>query len=97
MITPGYERGVELKIRAVDQQRASHAFAMAPRPEGEEPPDPRADEDYEVRCPKCHSTEVVFEGLEKDSPKESDFDATYQWSCDACGYAWKDDGVEQNG
>ncbi len=55
----------------------------------EEPPG-----DLVVRCPKCNSEEVVFEGgtstliVTADDPSQK-----YQWSCDTCGYQWEDDGV----
>lgn len=95
--TGSYERGVELKVCEVDQHLASSAFTNAPHPENEDSSDSVDDKDCEARCPKCRSTEIVFEGLEKDSAKESDFDATYNWSCDACGHTWKDNGVEEEG
>ena len=43
-----------------------------------------------VRCPKCHSTEVIFERLIAE-PKGSS--QQYEWTCDSCGHHWKDDGI----
>jgi DNA-directed RNA polymerase subunit M/transcription elongation factor TFIIS len=47
-----------------------------------------------VRCPKCHSTEVILDRLLTDpvtatgqSPPQ------YEWTCDSCGHQWKDDGI----
>jgi|SRR5579862_3328898 len=47
-----------------------------------------------VRCPKCHSTEVVFDDLIGEPPtKEEDSPLQYEWTCDSCGHKWKDDGI----
>lgn len=45
-----------------------------------------------ARCPKCHSTEVVFEELAapaagKPSPQ------VFKWICDSCGHEWEDNGI----
>jgi len=48
----------------------------------------------EVRCPRCRSTDVIFERLNghlddangKPVPK-------FKWHCDSCGTEWEDDGV----
>ena len=78
----------------------------------DEPPEEKVDDDPElaVHCPKCHSTDVVFEhlagaqGSEEGDSEEIDADegesdpATasrkFDWTCAACGYKWEDDGVE---
>jgi DNA-directed RNA polymerase subunit M/transcription elongation factor TFIIS len=86
-----FERGVGVKVRDVDEQRATAALASYSRTLQ---PDAAADEeDYAVRCPKCHSTEIVFQKLDLDPETSSAFDSKFNWSCDACGYQWKDDGV----
>ena len=78
----------------------------------DEPPEEKVDDDPElaVHCPKCHSTDVVFEhlagaqGSEEGDSEEIDADegesdsATasrkFDWTCAACGYKWEDEGVE---
>jgi DNA-directed RNA polymerase subunit M/transcription elongation factor TFIIS len=51
-------------------------------------------EEIPVRCPKCHSTEVVFEGLVGEPPKsEDDTPQKFKWTCDSCGHRWEDDGA----
>jgi len=47
-----------------------------------------------VRCPKCSSGEVV---PAETSPggKEGDSPELFRWTCDACGYHWEDEGIEQ--
>jgi DNA-directed RNA polymerase subunit M/transcription elongation factor TFIIS len=51
--------------------------------------------DYVPRCPKCHSTEIVLQNLDSTPGSNRAFDSTFNWSCDACGHRWKDDGIEQ--
>ncbi|HEY6352569.1 MAG TPA: hypothetical protein VI636_24500 [Candidatus Angelobacter sp.] len=54
---------------------------------------------YAFRCPKCHSEEVVFDNRESDGhvvdPEVAREDSKFDWHCDACGYQWQDDGVEE--
>ncbi|HET6180054.1 MAG TPA: hypothetical protein VFE61_24245 [Candidatus Sulfotelmatobacter sp.] len=49
--------------------------------------------DAEVRCPKCHSTEVVFRDLIPDPTAPDTTFPKYQWTCDSCGHHWEDDGL----
>lgn len=83
-----FERGVDIKVREVDSGRA-HAVLHDILPS--EAVDENAE--YIARCPKCHSDEIVFLSLDESATESSD--AQFNWSCDACGYKWKDDGVEQ--
>jgi len=81
----------------------------------DEPPEEAAEvlDEIPVRCPKCQSAEVVFNGLVTEPPPndESEFPPAtidskslssgqaaepppkFDWTCDSCGYEWKDDGV----
>jgi len=94
----GYEAGIECKVPSDYQQPAYQAFAQAPhRPNPEINADAEAEADYLAVCPRCHSPEIVFQGLETKAGGEPDVDSKYLWSCDACGYQWQDDGVEQQG
>jgi DNA-directed RNA polymerase subunit M/transcription elongation factor TFIIS len=63
------------------------------------PPEPNDDaEDADIRCPKCHSTDVVFEHLSDDSKDgKSSTSQRFDWTCASCGHSWEDDGVESNG
>ncbi len=83
-----FERGVDIKVREVDSGRAHAALRnILPSEPVEE------NVEYVARCPKCHSDEIVFLSLDESSAASSDMQ--FNWSCDACGYKWKDDGVEQ--
>jgi DNA-directed RNA polymerase subunit M/transcription elongation factor TFIIS len=95
LLRASFERGVAVKVRISDSQRAMGVLANSYRPpEGEAPADEPDDVEYEVHCPKCHSTEIVFQSLEPDPATKSAFDSKFNWSCDACGHRWKDDGME---
>ena len=87
-----FRGSLEVKVREVDQARALAVLrAFAPASDAEEEDEPSA-----YSCPKCHSTEIVFRKLEKSKlePGES---PKFSWKCDACGYRWKDDGIEPEG
>jgi len=63
------------------------------------PPEPKDDtEDVDIHCPKCHSTDVVFEHLSDDPENGGRVTSQkFDWTCASCGYSWEDDGVESNG
>jgi DNA-directed RNA polymerase subunit M/transcription elongation factor TFIIS len=42
-------------------------------------------------CPKCQSQDIVLQGLDSRESNAS----KYNWSCDACGHQWSDDGIAQ--
>jgi DNA-directed RNA polymerase subunit M/transcription elongation factor TFIIS len=89
-----FDRGVQVKVRVVDRDRARLAKLRAA--EAADPdygaPDPEEEKKYAVVCPKCRSEEVIFEQSE---PGKTDLpaDSLFKWRCDSCGYEWEDDGV----
>jgi hypothetical protein len=89
-----FEHGVEIKVEKADQQRAFAALAMMPRSETETNPEADAVNTMAC-CPRCSSTEIVFESLDPTPDGKSGFNSKFNWTCDACGYKWKDDGIEQ--
>jgi DNA-directed RNA polymerase subunit M/transcription elongation factor TFIIS len=90
LLPPISEAGIEVRVRKSDRERARAAARDSLSPDaGSE-----KDVEYVVRCPKCHSEEIVLQSFEPDpSGDESPFNSTYHWSCDACGHTWQDDGV----
>lgn len=87
-----FEVGIEVKTPRHYQQRflAALRYADAQKPPTDiDKPEP----DYAAECPKCHSPEIVFEGLDGTVPDPTD--AAFKWHCDACGHNWNDDGVEE--
>jgi len=93
-VTSNFATGVGVQIMQIGMPWAMPAMQHY---EPEDDPTPKYNEVLEqlpVRCPQCHSTEVVFEGgtstlvVAKDDPSQK-----YQWTCDSCGHHWEDDGV----
>ena len=93
-VTSNFANGVGVQI-----MRIGMPWAMPAMQHYEPEDDPTAKEIEEVselpvRCPKCRSTEVVFEGRTSEpamAPDESS--EKYKWTCDSCGHRWEDDGV----
>lgn len=78
---------LEVKVREVDMGRARVVMndcAAAPANQNED-----ETVEYSAHCPKCHSTEIVFQEVDASEAGEK-----FSWSCDACGYQWEDDGIE---
>lgn len=65
--------------------------------EPEDDPTPKEEEEFKetsIRCPKCHSTEVIFEGGTSTPIVASDDSSQkFEWTCDSCGHHWEDDGI----
>jgi DNA-directed RNA polymerase subunit M/transcription elongation factor TFIIS len=86
-----FGNGIDLKVRYVDNQRALYVLSRSL------PSEPQDQSEYVPVCPKCNSREIVFESLDEQKAASSAFDAKFNWKCDACGYQWKDDGIEKEG
>jgi DNA-directed RNA polymerase subunit M/transcription elongation factor TFIIS len=97
-VTSNFANGVTVSIMRVGwpwEREALQYYEPANEPDRKPEEEPG---DVAVRCPKCHSTEVIFDGqigeqptAEEGSPQE------YEWTCDSCGYRWKDDGIAKRG
>lgn len=61
----------------------------------DERPEPKYEDagDVAIHCPRCRSTEVVFNELVDRAPGASN-KSKYHWACDSCGYEWEDEGIE---
>jgi DNA-directed RNA polymerase subunit M/transcription elongation factor TFIIS len=95
-VTSNFAEGVPVAIMQIGVPWASQAMQKnySPKDEVLEPSYEDAG-DVAVHCPKCHSTEVVFEQLVDEPSDAGDRSvAKYQWTCDSCGYEWEDEGVE---
>jgi DNA-directed RNA polymerase subunit M/transcription elongation factor TFIIS len=92
-VTSDFAKGLSVKIMKVGMP---WAIPLMQHYEPEDDPRPKEEpvEELPVRCPVCHSTEVVFEGLSDEKASEAD-DAPekFKWTCDACGNQWEDDGT----
>lgn len=84
-----FEEKSAVKVVTPDQGRALQLFAQYfPWEEESEEEDERV-----AVCPSCHSPDIVFQSL--DTEPASGTAAKFNWTCDACGYRWRDDGLEQ--
>jgi hypothetical protein len=92
-VTSDFAKGVEVKIMSIGLPWARMAMSQYwPADEPEEEPIEIAE--IPVRCPQCDSADVVF-GRLLDSGKEPRGEITtkFDWTCEACGKQWEDDGV----
>jgi DNA-directed RNA polymerase subunit M/transcription elongation factor TFIIS len=93
-VTSNFAVGVSVQVMRIGVPWAAQIMQYyeplnEPPRQPEEPPG-----DLVVRCPKCNSEEVVFEGGTSTLiVTDDDSSQKYTWSCDACGYQWEDDGV----
>ncbi|MGB7331529.1 MAG: hypothetical protein WBD25_09085 [Terriglobales bacterium] len=93
-VTSNFAKGVSVQIMQIGLPWARPAMTHY---EPEDDPIPKESEELDeipIRCPKCRSTEVVFEGR-TSAPGIAADDASekYKWTCDSCGHHWEDDGV----
>ena len=92
-VTSNFSKGVVVEIMRIGLPWAAPGMMQYEPLDDPTPKEPEQAVDLIVRCPVCHSAEVIFEGgtstlvVPSDDPSQK-----YQWSC-ACGHQWKDDGV----
>jgi DNA-directed RNA polymerase subunit M/transcription elongation factor TFIIS len=91
-IKASFDGGIELKVHSLNSHRAVDALALYAPEEEEEDPD--EDAEYAVLCPKCHSQEVTFSNA-VDEAAATSAETKYNWTCDACGHEWTDEGIAQ--
>ena len=90
-----FDGPVGLKIRDVDRDRTVATLRRALAAAWGDNKDPDEEKNYAVLCPKCRSAKVILEGRDTDDPDKSPRRDKFQWSCDACGHQWVDDGILQ--
>jgi DNA-directed RNA polymerase subunit M/transcription elongation factor TFIIS len=105
----GFANGVNVRIRRVDRRHtlaalekldgpgwpSPHVFqeVTGEQPDNEQEQVDNEEQRIEIRCPRCNSAEVVFEGRDckdSDNPPPT---AKYKWSCGACDNQWQDEGI----
>jgi DNA-directed RNA polymerase subunit M/transcription elongation factor TFIIS len=93
-VTSNFASGVGVQIMQIGLPWAGPAMRHY---EPADDPTPKVNEELDeltVRCPKCHSAEVVFEGRAPEPGKAMDESShEFKWTCDSCGHQWEDDGV----
>lgn len=96
-VTSDFSKGVSVKIMKIGMPWAMPLMQHY-EPEDDPTPEPEEVKEAPVRCPVCHSTEVVFDGLSDEKASETDETSEkFKWTCDACGNRWEDDGVAKEG
>jgi DNA-directed RNA polymerase subunit M/transcription elongation factor TFIIS len=100
-VTSNFANGVDVKIMNAGLPWARQVlqdYFPKDEPERERREREEAAKGLDVLCPKCHSTEVVFDELIGEAPtKEEDSPLQYEWTCDSCGHHRKDDGIVREG
>jgi DNA-directed RNA polymerase subunit M/transcription elongation factor TFIIS len=93
-VTSNFAEGVNVQIMQIGMFWARAGMGHYEPEDDPRPKDSEELEELPVRCPKCHSEEVVFEGL-TSAPGNAADEASqkYKWTCDSCGHQWEDDGV----
>jgi DNA-directed RNA polymerase subunit M/transcription elongation factor TFIIS len=94
-VTSNFADGIAVQIMQIGLPWAGPAMRNY---EPEDDPNPKANnnevlDELPVRCPKCHSTEVIFEGETSAAIATGDSSQKFHWTCDACGHQWEDDGI----
>jgi DNA-directed RNA polymerase subunit M/transcription elongation factor TFIIS len=96
LVTSNFAEGVVVQVMKIGRPWARQAMQHY-RPEDEATPEVEEKQgDLTVRCPKCHSEEIVFEGGTDTLIVAGDDSAQkFQWMCDSCGHQWEDDGIAE--
>ena len=88
-----YEEGVEIKVMKFQAKSAILGLRRFAAREPQQ--EPSENDDSAACCPKCNSRDIVFQSIDVELGKEPRPNAKYNWTCDACGHQWKDDGIEK--
>jgi hypothetical protein len=94
-VTSNFSNGVGVEIMQVGLPWVGPAMRHY---EPQDDPTPKQTEEETdevmVRCPRCHSSEVIFEGgTSTPIVTANDSSQKFKWVCDSCGQQWEDDGV----
>ena len=95
-VTSNFATGVSVKIMQIGMPWATQA--MQNYTPANEPAPKHHEQRHElpVRCPKCNSAEVIFEGLiTEPTGAAANSSPKYKWVCDSCGCQWEDDGIAE--
>jgi DNA-directed RNA polymerase subunit M/transcription elongation factor TFIIS len=103
-VTSSFAEGVSVKVPQIGVPWARQA--MENYSPANEPVKNDAQDEVEVRCPKCGSTEIFFGVVESEQADETEDDEfedseaedvpeKYEWVCDACGNRWEEDQTEE--
>lgn len=94
-VTSSFVNGVSVRVMRVGlpwayQAMQNYTPANEPQQQQEE------FRELPVRCPRCRSTEVIFERLIPEPQSRTDGSTSkYEWTCDSCGHHWQDQGFSE--
>lgn len=91
-VTSNFTEGVSVKVMQVGAPWVYLVMENYFPKDG--PPEPKYEDakDVTIRCPRCRSTDVVFEEL-VEQQQDVKAEPKYQWTCASCGKEWQDDGL----
>jgi DNA-directed RNA polymerase subunit M/transcription elongation factor TFIIS len=92
-VTSNFAEGVEVQIMSIGLPWARLAMKNYSPADDQAHEKEKVLDEASLRCPKCHSDEVLLE--ETEAVQEGDSPQHFKWTCDACGYHWEDDGIEE--
>jgi len=92
-VTSDFAKGVVVQIMQIGMAWAAPGMRHYEPEDDPNPIDDKELEELPVRCPKCHSEEVVLEELASATAATDESSEKYKWTCDSCGHHWEDDGV----
>jgi DNA-directed RNA polymerase subunit M/transcription elongation factor TFIIS len=93
-VSSNFAKGVVVQIMQIGWPWAAAAMQHYEPKDDPTPKEPEEPGELTVRCPQCHSAEVVFEGgILTPIVTKDDSTQKYQWTCESCGHQWEDDGV----
>ena len=98
-VTSNFAEGVNVYVMRIGYALARDVLgkfepSYMPEPEKEESRQLEESLDLTVRCPKCKSEEVIFDGTPDAELVEDTSPSEFSWTCTACGNKWKDGGIE---
>jgi len=92
-VKSSFADGLDVFVMRIANNSAVSALKFYnPQDEPEEEKDPS--EELAIHCPKCHSTDVIFDDAGGAEPEDDTITQKFDWECAACGYKWEDEGVE---
>jgi DNA-directed RNA polymerase subunit M/transcription elongation factor TFIIS len=93
-VTSSFPSGVSVKVMRIGVPWAHQALQKYEPLDVPESEKQQWLEDVDVRCPTCHSTDIVFKEM---APAQENSTPKYKWTCSLCGHDWEDDGIATAG
>jgi DNA-directed RNA polymerase subunit M/transcription elongation factor TFIIS len=91
-VTSNFAAGLEVAVMSIGFPWARQAMQYYEPVDDKTPKEENeAYNNLSVRCPKCHSEEVVLEEM-TPANRENPSPQIYKWTCDSCGHRWEDNG-----